>query len=332
MENKVLTISIAAYNVQKYIKDALDSLVVPEILDDIEVFIVDDGGTDNTLDIAREYEKKYPNTFKTVHKENGGYGSTVNYSIENARGKYFKLLDGDDWYDINGLVKLVNILKNTNVDVVVTLFDKYDGKTIKKGIIFDDSLFDKEIKLSNFKYNNGIQMHALTYKLEILKKSGMRLKEHMLYTDNYYATLPFEFAKDILINNFVVYNYRLGLDSQSVNKNVAIRHMRAHNLISYDLCDFYEKCKKEENANLIYLKSRVAATCIDNYRIIICCPISYNTLKELKDFDIMIKSLSYDTYRQMEFLDRYASKIVRLVRNSSYLLYWAFAFLFKFIK
>ena len=86
---KILTISIAAYNVGDYIKNTLDSLVVPEVMDKLEVFIVDDGGTDETLKIAKEYEEKYPETFHAVHKENGGYGSTVNYSIAHATGKYF---------------------------------------------------------------------------------------------------------------------------------------------------------------------------------------------------------------------------------------------------
>ncbi len=105
---KLLTISIAAYNVEGYIRNTLDSLIVPEILDKLEVFIVDDGGNDNTLQIAREYESKYPETFHAVHKENGGYGSTVNYSIAHATGKYFKLLDGDDWYLSRNLKRLIS--------------------------------------------------------------------------------------------------------------------------------------------------------------------------------------------------------------------------------
>ena len=64
---KLLTISIAAYNVEEYIRNTLDSLIVPEILDKLEVFIVDDGGNDDTLQIAREYEAKYPETFHAVH-------------------------------------------------------------------------------------------------------------------------------------------------------------------------------------------------------------------------------------------------------------------------
>lgn len=76
-------------------------------MDCLEVLIIVDGGNDKTLEIAKEYESKYPNTFKAVYKENGGYGSTINKGIELATGKYFKQLDGDDWFDTNNLEKYV---------------------------------------------------------------------------------------------------------------------------------------------------------------------------------------------------------------------------------
>ena len=58
MEEKILTVSVAAYNVENTIEETLDSLVVPGILDKLEVFVVDDGGIDDTLKKARKYEKK----------------------------------------------------------------------------------------------------------------------------------------------------------------------------------------------------------------------------------------------------------------------------------
>lgn len=64
-----------------YLEKCLSSLAVPEIEDDLEVFVIDDGGTDHSLEIAQAYARKYPDIFIPVHKENGGWGSTVNYSI-----------------------------------------------------------------------------------------------------------------------------------------------------------------------------------------------------------------------------------------------------------
>ena len=67
---KVLTISIAAYNVEKYIEHTLESLIVPEIINKLEIFIIDDGSKDGTLEIAKQYERKYPNVFYAVQNYN----------------------------------------------------------------------------------------------------------------------------------------------------------------------------------------------------------------------------------------------------------------------
>ena len=86
-QEKLLTISVAAYNVEDYLDQALESLADPAYVNRLEVFVVDDGGSDQSLLIAKSYEEKYPDTFHAIHKENGGYGSTVNYSIAHATGE-----------------------------------------------------------------------------------------------------------------------------------------------------------------------------------------------------------------------------------------------------
>ena len=121
---KILSVSIASYNVEKFIRKALDSCCVPEIMDRLEVLVVNDGSTDSTLEIAREYEEKYPQTFRVIDKKNGGYGSTVNASIKAATGKYFRLLDGDDWFDRDGLVNFIEELTAAEEDMIVAQFKR----------------------------------------------------------------------------------------------------------------------------------------------------------------------------------------------------------------
>ena len=100
---KILTISIAAYNVERFISNTLDSLVSLsgeslEMLKRLEIIVVNDGSKDNTENIVKKYVDKYPFAVNLITKENGGYGSTINVAAKAANGKYFKLLDGDDTF------------------------------------------------------------------------------------------------------------------------------------------------------------------------------------------------------------------------------------------
>ena len=121
---KILTVSIAAYNVEQYIDKALRSLICSR-MDKLEVLIIDDGSTDNTFSVAKGYESRYPETFHTIHKENGGYGSTINHSIGIATGKYFKQLDADDCFDTGNLNAFIDYLENNSSDLVLSPFYTY---------------------------------------------------------------------------------------------------------------------------------------------------------------------------------------------------------------
>lgn len=117
---KILSISVAAYNVESTLDKTLSSFNDPRIYDDLEVLIIDDGSKDNTKKIAEKYERIAPQTFKYIPKKNGGHGSTINKGIELATGKYFKVVDGDDWVDTNNLVKFIKDLKQQDSDLVLT--------------------------------------------------------------------------------------------------------------------------------------------------------------------------------------------------------------------
>ena len=101
---KILSISIAAYNAEKWIERCLDSFCIPEIAADIEVIIVNDGSTDHTEQYAHKYVVLYPDIFRLINKKNGGHGSTINVGIKKACGKYFKIVDADDWVEKEGLI------------------------------------------------------------------------------------------------------------------------------------------------------------------------------------------------------------------------------------
>ena len=120
--DKVLSVIVPTYNSEKYLRTNLDSFCIDELKNLIEVLIINDGSTDSSLSIAKEYEEKYPNTYKVISKENGGHGSGINYGIKYSQGKYFKVVDSDDWVDRDGIIGLVNVLRDTDADIVYSNF------------------------------------------------------------------------------------------------------------------------------------------------------------------------------------------------------------------
>ena len=112
---KILSFAIPCYNSADYMEKCIKSVLTGG--EDVEVIIVDDGSTkDNTFEIAKKYEAKYPTIVKAIHQENGGHGEAVNTGLRNATGKYFKVVDSDDWVDQKSYKKILSVLKSFNED------------------------------------------------------------------------------------------------------------------------------------------------------------------------------------------------------------------------
>ncbi len=116
---KLLTVAIPAYNISEYIDKIIDSLLSTEKKNCLEILIVNDGSKDNTLELAKEYESKNEEIIRVIDKKNGGHGSTINAAIKIASGKYFKVIDGDDWVDSKQLDLLLEKLEEIEDDMLV---------------------------------------------------------------------------------------------------------------------------------------------------------------------------------------------------------------------
>lgn len=221
---KLLTIVIPTYNMEELLPRCLDSLVTPVINDKVEVLVVNDGSKDNSLKIAQTYEKKYPNVIKAIDKENGNYGSTINKGIEIASGKYFRILDSDDFYSNSGLIELVNRIENTDVDIILTNYRRDRGRIhdIYKGLdnLKDLKLDFDEVDLSLFP---NFAMHGITYKTSILRENNIRLQTGISYTDSEYCFYPLPFVKTMEYYDLLVYCYQVGRPGQTVDIKSQVR-------------------------------------------------------------------------------------------------------------
>ena len=241
---KLLTIVIPTYNTEKYIRRCLDSIIVPEALDDIEVLIINDGSKDNSVAISKEYSDKYPESVKIIDKENGGHGSTINKGLEIANGKYFRVLDSDDWFDTNAFLKFLKKLKNCTEDVVVTPYYQeyvYNGTQIPfeyPGYEYDKTYTFEEIDIT--KMNDlYFTMASSTYLTEVLRKSNLKLFEKTFYVDMQFNVIPILEVKTVRFLNMYIYRYFIGRPNQSMSIESLIRNMPQHEKVLKFLVEFY---------------------------------------------------------------------------------------------
>lgn len=313
---KILTISIAAYNVEKFIRHTLDSLIVPDIMDKMEVLIIDDGGTDGTLAIAQEYEKKYPNTFYAVHKENGGYGSTVNYSISYATGKYLKLLDGDDWFCTENLQNFIRFLEEQDADIVLSPYYREFTEENRRLFIDKNKLLDGTQNLKDVPIEGILIMHQMCIKTKLFQNQNKRITEHCFYTDYEYVFLSLLQAQTITRFNLPIYCYQIGIEGQSVSIAGIRKYYIDKTKVSLQMYKWYSEQEKnifKGNHHAILVREMLGIT-DDAYLAYMTLPDVKQGKKELIEFDKSIKKNFPDIYKLTMSI-----KKIKLLRKTNFL-------------
>lgn len=232
---KTLTFVVPAYNMETYLDRCVHSLVAAKRTDDIEVIVVDDGSSDRTPQLADGFAARMPEVVRVIHQSNKGHGGAVNTGIAAARGLYVKVVDADDWVGAEALEKVMAVLRAQAkavqpVDMVVTnyVYDKI-GKRHKHVVDFRRAMRPGVTlgwdDLGRFGVTEYILMHALTYRTQVVRDSGMTLPEHTFYVDFLYAYQPFPWVKTMMYVDTPLYHYFIGRNGQSVQTDVMIRRV-----------------------------------------------------------------------------------------------------------
>ena len=307
---KTLSVSIAAYNIEKFIDNTLENLCMKDVIDDLEIIIVNDGSKDNTLSVVKEYQDKYPNSIRVIDKENGGYGSTINASMAVAQGKYYKLLDGDDWYDYENLKKLLSFLKSSDIDLIVTphiqVVDETGEKIETKP--FGDELLNKKISYKDYPIGQRICMHQACFKTSAIQNKDIKISEHCFYTDVEYLLKCMSKCDTIEYVDYPVYMYRIGLDEQSMS----VEGMRKH---YKDAVTSYKELMRfrNEDVNEGYFNSYLddAMISLGRYYLNMFFILDKDKKQEYIDFDKSIKDNASDIY------DKTASRTINTMRKTN---------------
>ena len=243
-----VSIIVPVYNMEKYIKRCIESLI-NQTLDDIEIIIVNDGSRDNSKSIIKMYIEEYPQKIQYYEKENGGLSSARNYGMKFATGEYIAFLDSDDYVEKEMYEEMYSLAKEENADIVECdfLWEWEEQNKIKE---------DTRKKYQTIK--QLMKKPRVVAWNRIIKREKIKeeFPEGLIYEDLefYYKLLP-NINKYLYINKFFVH-YTQRKDSITniqTEKTEDIFKIIDNIFYFYKENKLYEKYEKELN----YMKKRI---------------------------------------------------------------------------
>ena len=209
MSNKLISIIIPVYNGEKYIAKCIES-ILGQSYEHFELLIINDGSTDNTLEVCKKYDDK---RMRIINQKNKGVSTARNNGIKNSEGEYIMFVDADDYIEKNCLEIMINGIKGNDICICNYYLVNDEEKVIvscnnKKGLSFRDLLFDSESNV--FGYICGKLIKRSSIKICFNEEIAIR-EDHVFFLDNS------PYINSISMINEPVYDYVINNNSASRN-------------------------------------------------------------------------------------------------------------------
>ncbi len=252
-----ISIIISTYNTANFLKECIDSIVM-QTIKPIEIIIIDDGSTDDTATIIREYTEKY-NNIKYLYQENTGQGIAKNSVLSLANGKYICFMDPDDKYPrVDSLEKLYEAAEKNKVQIIggnIVIND--NGKITNGYIAGDGDIFNSKNMYINTNDYYCIYGHTrYLYSTEMIKKNNIKYGEYRRYEDQILVLKALYVAGGLFELDYPVYEYRVNHKSNLYDEVVWLDIMKAFCetlklMISQNMKTMYEHNAYKEYGKLI---------------------------------------------------------------------------------
>lgn len=231
IKKKTVSIIVPVYNVEKYIDECVLS-IINQTYKNLEIFLINDGSTDKSGDICDRYANT-DSRIHVIHKENGGQSSARNTALNQITGEYLYFCDSDDYIELDTIERYVDIISNTNVDIVVgsNVFFQSNTKN-KKRVKLNEKLyiFDSIEALENMLSikNISVSPWGKLYKANLYKE--IRFPVGKIYED--LATTPYVMAKskEVAYINDHSYYYRVRKGS-TIHTKATIKEMELLDIV-----------------------------------------------------------------------------------------------------
>ena len=241
-----ISIIVPVYNTEKYLRKCFDS-IQNQTFQDFEVIAIDDGSTDSSFSILKEYEKD--KRFQIIHKENEGQAVARNLGIQKAIGEYLTFVDSDDFIENTMLENLYECAQKEDDDIVICDIQK---ETEKNSFVFKNYWNVKKDANKNY-MTSHMGPVARLYKRELFIKNNISFKENIIYED--LATIPLLgiYAKKIGIISKPLYHYLIRSGSTMKQE---VYHPKLENIFTvmdYLTTEFEKKSGNTYQEELEYL-------------------------------------------------------------------------------
>lgn len=246
-----ISIIVPIYNVEKYLRDCIES-IINQTYTNIEIILVNDGSTDSSLDICKEYAEKN-DKIKIVNKKNGGLSDARNAGLEHATGKYIMFVGSDDYLALNSCEVLYNAIKDSDFEFITANFAFTDSDGIPwKKPMFSDKFQNTPLDIEDYKksfYLVNSTVWNKIFKKEFLDNNHLKFEVGLLAEDAVFTTLAFLKTKKTYYIKDIVYYYRqrgTKKGSTAISSNCSLDYFTKVNL-AYKIV--YENFKKYNEMN-----------------------------------------------------------------------------------
>lgn len=296
MINKHLTIAIPTYNMSGYLDRCLSSFFCGKDLSLLEILVIDDGSTDNTSETAKKYVEEYPSIIKYVKQENRGHGNAVNKAILMASGKYFWLVDADDFVDATHLVALLDNLKEITSDMVICNYFVFNEKNKRKKKINFCNFAEVNKTLAELNLKKPFPIESVIFKTDIVKQ--IKIQDRCYFDDHEYTLYPIQYINTISLLPLDIYVKTIGRENQNISQKGLFTYRKDHQKIIENLIVYFNKNKSSFNLETyMYVFNAIRDMIIRHY--------NYYVLFLKRNIDLVDEIVSFDEYIQKKSVPFY---------------------------